>query len=127
MKKQITLAAVILCGTWLGGVGRADDSPPKPDNTKVNRDADKPTADQQHNNKADRELAQSVRKAIVSDKTLSTYAHNIKVIAQDGIVTLRGPVHSEDEKKAIVAKATEVAGGPDKVKDLLVVKGDDNK
>jgi osmotically-inducible protein OsmY len=106
-------------------MGRADDSPPKPDNTKVNKDAGKPTADQQNTNKADREMTQSVRKAIVADKSLSTYAHNIKVITQDGVVTLRGPVHSEDEKKAIVAKATEVAGGPDKVKDLLVVKPDD--
>jgi hyperosmotically inducible protein len=46
----------------------------------------------------------------MKDKSLSTYAHNVKVVTQDGQVTLKGPVRSEDEKKAIEAKATEVAG-----------------
>ena len=46
----------------------------------------------------------------MDDKTLSTYAHNVKVIAQDGQVTLKGPVRTEDEKKTVEAKATEVAG-----------------
>jgi hyperosmotically inducible protein len=38
------------------------------------------------------------------------YAHNIKIITQDGKVTLRGPVRSEDEKASIEAKAVAVAG-----------------
>ena len=46
----------------------------------------------------------------MKDKALSTYAHNVKVIAQDGQVTLKGPVRSDDEKRAVEAKATEVAG-----------------
>jgi osmotically-inducible protein OsmY len=46
----------------------------------------------------------------MDDKSLSTYAHNVKVIAQDGQVTLKGPVRSETEKKAIEAKAIDVAG-----------------
>ena len=46
----------------------------------------------------------------MDDKTLSTYAHNVKVIAQDGQVTLKGPVRTEEEKKTVEAKATEVAG-----------------
>ena len=85
----------------------------KADNTKVNqRDRDKtePTADQQKENKSDRDLAKDIRRAITKDKTLSTYAHNIKIIAQNGAVTLKGPVRSEEEKKAIEAKAAEVAG-----------------
>jgi len=80
---------------------------------------------QQHNqkmNKADRDLSAHIRKSIMADKSLSTYAHNIKVISQDGVVTLKGPVHSEDEKKAIVAKAVEVAGSADKVVDQITVK-----
>ncbi len=96
------------------------------DNTKTNRrDRDKSqvTADQQKENSSDRELARKVRRAIVSDKSLSSYAHNIKVIARDGTVTLKGPVHSEQEKQAIEAKAGE-AVGEDKIKSEISVKGD---
>jgi len=84
------------------------------DNTKVNKRDRKEgamTADQQSNRKADRELTQKIRRALVEDKQLSTYAHNVKVIAKNGEVTLKGPVRSEEEKKAVEAKAAEVAGG----------------
>ena len=83
------------------------------DNTKVNtRDRTKGavTADQQKETAADREITKKIRQSLVSDKSLSTYAHNVKVVAQGGHVTLKGPVRSEDEKKVIEAKATEVAG-----------------
>jgi hyperosmotically inducible periplasmic protein len=80
------------------------------------------TADQQPNNPADRELTKKIRKSIASDSSLSTYAHNIKVIVRDGMVTLKGPVHTEDEKNAIGAKASEAAGGNDKVQNELTVK-----
>ncbi len=99
---------------------------PSPDNTKVNqRDRAKGamTADQQKENKTDRQLAKEIRQAVVADKSLSTYGHNIKIIATNGMVTLKGPVHSDDEKKTIVAKATEIAGAS-KVKDEISVKGD---
>ena len=84
-----------------------------PDNTKVNkRDREKgaATADQQKENTNDREITQKIRRALMDDKALSTYAHNVKVITQDGQVTLKGPVRTEDEKKTVEAKATEVAG-----------------
>jgi hyperosmotically inducible protein len=84
-----------------------------PDNTKVNeRDRAKgaATADQQNENPTDRAITQKIRSAVMDDKALSTYAHNVKIITQDGQVTLKGPVRSEDEKKAIEAKAAEVAG-----------------
>jgi len=83
------------------------------DNTKVNKDdraKGAVTADQQKENAGDREITQKIRRALVDDKSLSTYAHNVKVVAQDGQVTLKGPVRSEDERKTIEAKATEVAG-----------------
>jgi osmotically-inducible protein OsmY len=85
----------------------------KPDNTKVNqRDRDKaePTADQQKENKSDRETARQIRRSIVKDKSLSTDAHNVKIIAQGGTVTLKGPVRTEEEKAAVEKKAAEVAG-----------------
>jgi hyperosmotically inducible protein len=87
----------------------AQDQPVKPDNTRANRDGGQ-TADQQKMNKADRELAAQIRKSIVDDKSLSTYAHNAKLIVQNGTVTLRGPVRSEEERSAIEAKAKAIAG-----------------
>jgi osmotically-inducible protein OsmY len=90
-----------------------------PDNTKQNK-ATQTTAEQQSNNAADLDLAKNVRHALMEDKSLSTYAHNVKVIAQDGKVTLKGPVKSDDEKQAIAAKATEVAGQGNVVDELTV-------
>jgi hyperosmotically inducible protein len=81
----------------------------KPDNTRANR-APGETADQQSLDKRDRDLTQQIRKSIVDDKSLSTYAHNVKIVSQNGTVTLRGPVRSEDEKAAIEAKAKAIAG-----------------
>jgi len=46
---------------------------------------------------------------VVSDKSLSIAAHNVKIISRDGMVTLRGTVKSDDEKKSIEDKATEIA------------------
>ncbi|MEO8682226.1 MAG: BON domain-containing protein [Vicinamibacterales bacterium] len=83
------------------------------DNTKVNtRDRAKTavTADQQKENLNDRTVTQNIRKALMKDKSLSSYAHNVKVITMGGQVTLKGPVRSEAEKKIVEAKAVEVAG-----------------
>ncbi len=94
-----------------------------PDNSKTNkRDRDKssPTADRQKMNPTDRDLAKRIRSAIVDDKSLSTYAHNIKIVAQDGKVTLKGPVRSEEEKSAIETKVTEVAGAGNVINQLEV-------
>lgn len=84
-----------------------------PDNTKVNerdRNQAEPTADQQKENSSDRQLTQKIRRAVVEDKSLSTSAHNVKIISQNGTVTLKGPVKSEEEKQTIETKATEIAG-----------------
>jgi hyperosmotically inducible periplasmic protein len=83
------------------------------DNTKVNqrdRNQNEPTAEQQKESSSDRQLTAQIRRAIVKDKSLSTTAHNVKIIAQNGAVTLKGPVKSEEEKQAIESKATEIAG-----------------
>lgn len=93
---------------------------PAPDNTKTNKDQGSPTADDQKSNPADRAISQKIRKAIHEDKTLSTYAHNIKIITQDGKVTLRGPVRSQEEKENLEAKAISVAG-PDNVTNQLEI------
>jgi hyperosmotically inducible protein len=87
-----------------------DNQQTAPDNTKTNKDQVGPTADQQKMNPSDRAVTQKIRKAIHEDQSLSTYAHNIKVITQDGKVTLRGPVRSEEEKNKLEAKAVSIAG-----------------
>lgn len=46
----------------------------------------------------------------MKDKSLSAYAHNIKIVTQDGKVTLNGPVRSEEEKASIESKAVAIAG-----------------
>ena len=97
-----------------------------PDNTKVNeRDKAKsqPTADQAKNGATDRDIMQKIRKSVMADKSLSTYGHNVKIISQQGKVTLKGPVHTDEEKKNIEAKAVEVAGAGN-VTNMLEVKGD---
>ena len=131
MKQTLKIAfhmGVLTCLlTLASALARAQDSSaqqPAPDNTKVNqRDRNKaqPTADQQKENQPDRELARQIRRSIVQDKSLSTYAHNIKIIAQNGMVTLRGPVRSDEEKTAVEVKAGEIAG-KDKVTSQLEVK-----
>jgi len=115
---------LLSCGTLALAQDSAGQSAPASDNTKMNqrdRNPNEPTADQQQNNLSDRDLTQQIRKAIEADKDLSTYAHNVKVIAQNGQVTLKGPVRSEEEKRAVEAKAREVAG-KGKVTSELTVK-----
>ncbi len=97
-----------------------------PDNTKTNqrdRSKSQPTADQAKNTLSDRDIMQKIRKAVVDDKSLSTYGHNVKIISSHQKVTLKGPVHSEDEKKSIEAKAVEVAGSGN-VTNMITVKAD---
>src|SRR5262245_58147037 len=112
----ITLVSV---GVFAGSLGCAalanaqDTQQPAPDNTKTNqRDRDKAaaTADKQKMSAEDRELTRKIRTAIIGDKLLSTYAHNVKIIARDGKVTLKGPVRSEEEKRTVLGKAIEIAG-----------------
>jgi hyperosmotically inducible protein len=115
--------AVLGTALMAGPLPRQDaQQQPAPDNTKTNkrdRDQSSPTADQKMN-ATDRDLAKRVRSAIIADKSLSTYAHNIKVVAQDGKVTLKGPVRSDEEKSAIETKATEVAGAGNVINQLEV-------
>ena len=83
------------------------------DNTKTNerdRSPNELTADQQKETKQDREMTQKIRRAIVKDKSLSTNAHNVKIITVRGMVTLKGPVRSEEEKRTIEGIAGQIAG-----------------
>jgi hyperosmotically inducible protein len=91
-----------------------------PDNSAQNKNHSY-TADQQSDQKSDRDITLKIRKSVVVDKSLSTYAHNVKIITRHGMVTLKGPVSSEDEKQAIASKAEAVTGSADKVSNQLTV------
>jgi hyperosmotically inducible protein len=120
--RYTALAGVLITGLALNPAWAQN--PPQPDNTKVNqqdRAQGAVTADQQKENATDRELTRQIRKSVIADKSLSTYAHNVKIVAQNGTVTVKGPVRSDDERKAILAKAEAVAGNGN-VTDQLSVK-----
>ena len=83
------------------------------DNTGINKRDQSPKeliAGQQGETKGDREITQKIRRAIVTDKSLSTNARNVKIITVGGMVTLKGPVRSEEEKRTIEEKAAQIAG-----------------
>jgi osmotically-inducible protein OsmY len=126
MQKKLTraLLASMFLASSVGLLWAQQDTSQAPaDNTKVNqrdRNQNEPTADQQKENTNDRQLTQQIRRAIVKDKNLSSDAHNVKIVTQNGAVTLKGPVKSEEEKQAVESKAAEVAGA-DKVNSELQV------
>jgi hyperosmotically inducible periplasmic protein len=102
MKWKLFLGAAAITGmTMLGGQA--------PDNTKTNRDGGV-TATDQKMDKKDRDLAQKIRHSVYEDKSLSTYAHNVKIIVADGRVTLKGPVRSQAEKDTVQKLAADAAG-----------------
>jgi len=93
LKTYATVVTLLSCGAWTVQA-QSTPSQERQDNTRINqhdRNPGEATADQQKSNPADRDLTSKIRRAIVDDKTLSTYAHNVKVISQNGTVTLKGP------------------------------------
>jgi hyperosmotically inducible periplasmic protein len=114
MKRFVSTLLVCMLGVGLSLAAQASNrQATPPDNTKTNkrdREQRQPTADQQNQNRPDREITRDIRRSITNDKGLSTDARNIKIITQNGNVTLRGPVRSEEEKRSIEAKANEVGG-----------------
>ena len=92
------------------------------DNSKQNRgQSHEQTADKQPDAKGDRMTAARVRKAIIADKGLSMYAHNVKVIVRGGQLTLKGPVRTEEEKQRVAADAA-TAVSANSIRNQLTVK-----
>lgn len=114
-----------------GRLASADDAVPPaagqaPDNSGVNerdRDDKNLTAGDQGNGEVDIDLTQRIRKAVMSDDSLSFTAKNAKIITRDGHVTLRGPVKSAVEKE-VIYKCAVSAAGVGHVTNQLEVKGD---
>jgi osmotically-inducible protein OsmY len=83
------------------------------ENKEINKRDSSPaelTADQQGQAEEDIEITRKIRQAVVNDGSLSINAQNVKVITIDRVVTLKGPVESEEEKMAIEEKAAQIAG-----------------
>jgi hyperosmotically inducible protein len=97
----------------------------QPDNTRNNADAANrgASADEQGNGKQDIDLTAKIRRSVMSEKGLSTYGHNVKIVSRNGMVTLNGVVKTSDEKSAIHRHAASLAGESNVV-DNLKVKAD---
>ena len=114
------LASVLL--TPIASRGQDQSTPAtSPDNSATNQ-KQSTTADQQSEGSSDRMLTRKIRQAIIADKSLSVYGHNIKIITKGGSVTLKGPVQSQEERQSIASKAESIVGSPDKVTNQLSVK-----
>jgi osmotically-inducible protein OsmY len=132
MIKQVLLGALALLvlGGYTGTAHAADKtaatpSQTAPDNTGRNvrdRGGDTVTPGDQSNDKVDLHLTQQIRKEIMADKSLSTNAKNVKIITANGVVTLRGPVNTPQEKATIEAKAQSIAGANNVDSQLEIVR-----
>ncbi|HEY2383837.1 MAG TPA: BON domain-containing protein [Terriglobia bacterium] len=113
MNRSLHLIMICVLGAGLSLYAHPLQQNTPPDNTQINkqdRNTNNPTADRQSGNRSDVEITRQIRRSLTGDKTLSSYAKNVKIVTQGGNVTLRGPVRSEEEKKSIEAKANDVAG-----------------
>ena len=121
MKRTLT---ILSCVGVFSLAAIAADEKSKADNTAVNqrdRSGESKTSGDQSNDAADLKITQSIRRALMKDGELSTTAKNIKVIAADGQVTLRGPVKTAQEKTKVAQLARSAAGGA-QIVDQLEVK-----
>lgn len=122
MKQTLLLLA---CLSTVSLAAMAADDKTKPDNTAINerdRSGETETSGDQSNGSADLKITQAIRQALVKDSELSMTAKNVKIITNNGQVTLRGPVKNEQEKARIDQLAKSAAGGA-KIDDQLDVKG----
>lgn len=103
--------------------GSSTTTAPAPDNSAANTKANSETgitAQEAGNAESDVKLTAQIRQALVKDKKLSTYAHNVKIITENGQVVLKGPVKSEAEKQDVESRAGRIAGA-DRVRSELKV------
>lgn len=117
----IAVTGTVLSLSIAGVAATAQDQNTKPDNSTQNKNQDQ-TAQNQSSAASDRELTAKVRKAIIADRDLSTYAHNIKIITQNGTVTLKGPVKSDDEKQKIESDVAGIVSHDSIVNQLTVTQ-----
>ncbi len=118
---------ILACLSTVSLAAMAADDETKPDNTAINerdRSNDTQTSGDQSNSSADLKITQAIRRALMKDGELSTSAKNIKVITENGKVTLRGPVKTVQEKAKVDQLAKSAAGGAPIVDQLDVNESD---
>jgi hyperosmotically inducible periplasmic protein len=130
MHKMAVPFVIVVFSLWgmagaalLAELAQAPPAQTAPDNTGRNvrdRGGATLTPGDQSESEADRTLTQRIRQAVVADDALSMTAKNIKIITINGLVTLRGPVKTMEEKRTIEAKAQQIAGA-DKVDSQLEI------
>jgi hyperosmotically inducible periplasmic protein len=121
--KFMCLTFVLGCASPLAADPSYEKSDPRPatkaqtipnaDNTGINerdKDGAKPTPQSQSNAAEDLKILAEVRRAVVAEESFSVMAQNVKIVVENGVVTLRGPVNSEAEKAKIYSLAQSVPG-----------------
>ena len=117
-----TLAAIVFTVVAISGCKSDKHDPPAADNTARNDRTATPTADQAGQGAADRDLTQKIRKAVMDDGSLSTNAHNCKIVVENGTITLVGPVASDAERQRLEQIAVANAGDRKVVNQLEITK-----
>ena len=127
--RKLTKALVLTCAFSSIVVAQepsSDKPPTASDNSKLNqqdRNPDRVTADQQKKeDTSDLSITREIRRELIDDKSLSAYAHNVKIITQSGTVTLKRPVRTDEEKRIVEAKAASVSGKAIKSELSVVLK-----
>jgi osmotically-inducible protein OsmY len=110
MKNLAAIVVAVALIAWAPTIRAADYPADNSGKNVRDRQDSTLTSGDQSNAKSDLAITQAIRKAVTADKGLSTNAHNVKIITTNGVVTLRGPVKSAEEKGTIGAKAKQVAG-----------------
>jgi hyperosmotically inducible periplasmic protein len=125
--RNFTVSSLLILGVLAAPLSFSQTpSSTAPDNARSNKvDPSNTTAtsDAQSNQASDIDLTKRIRQSLMADKSLSTYAHNVKIVANNGSVTLNGVVRSEAEKSAIEMKAATIAGKDKVTNDLKVTAG----
>ena len=121
--KRITISILCLSVVAVSAFAQ-DNSTPAADNSARNqrdRSGETQTSGDQSNSSPDIKTTAAIRRAIMHDDSLSTMAKNVKIVAENGAVTLRGPVKSAAEKAKIAQLAQNAAQGA-KIDNQLEVK-----
>jgi len=118
--KKITLTVLVASAFTLSAI--AGEQPAADNTAKNERDAsgETQTSGDQSNSPEDMKITADIRRAVVAEKSLSMTAKNVKIITANGMVTLRGPVNTAEEK-ATIAKLAASAAGNAKIDNQLEV------
>ncbi len=115
-----TITALLLSSLLAAPLAIAQSAADNAKSNKVEASNASATADAQTNKATDLDITKRIRQSVMADKSLSTYAHNVKIVTVNGSVTLNGVVRSQDEKNAIETKAEAVAGKQQVTNDLKI-------